>query len=203
MLFVILVSVNAVFAQACSKFEVISARGTNEPQSNPRTSSQFISSIQSSIPNVSSYEVKYPATFGSITTGPGVAAADIIRRMNECPDSRVVLFGYSQGAMGVLQALNDESLPDRVVGVVLYGNPYWSAATAGETNAGTATTGSGTFGGRVTVPEKYKSRVRDYCNSGDLFCASGTSIAVHLGYPASPQGRESIEFAIGMLKKAG
>lgn len=107
--------------------------------------------------------------------------------------------------MSVITMLNREDAPDKaIVGVVLYGNPYWAAPGSGHTSAGTATRGRGTFvaTGKV-VPEKYHSRTKDYCNDNDIFCSGGYSLPVHLAYPITPQGKASIDFSIESLKKAG
>lgn len=79
----------------------------------------------------------------------------------------VAQFGYSQGAMSVITMLNRPDVPEKaIVGVVLYGNPYWTAAGSGETSAGSAQRGRGTFvAAGKTVPEKFRARTKDYCTS--------------------------------------
>lgn len=59
-----------------------------------------------------------------------------------CPKQLFVLTGYSEGAMVVVQALNNDALPyDAISGVVLFGSPYWRSWN--RESAGSATVGAG------------------------------------------------------------
>ena len=77
---------------------------------------------------------------------PSVGAAGLVAHVNaqraRCPEQVFVLLGYSEGAMVVVQALNNEALPfDAISAVVRYGSPYWRSWN--RESAGSATVGAG------------------------------------------------------------
>jgi hypothetical protein len=80
---------------------------------------------------------------------------------SKCPDTKIALGGYSQGGFVVSNAIAKSGLnPDDIVAAVLYGDPSRNAA-----------------GGLD------KSKVKDYCASGDGVCAGTFAIsAAHLSY---------------------
>lgn len=95
-----------------------------EPQG---VSASFQSAIQRLIENntqVVSHSVLYPASFDqNVTLGVRDVVEQIRNGTRECPGQKYFLFGYSQGATVMLQAL-EEVDAERVAAVVLVGNPY-------------------------------------------------------------------------------
>jgi len=158
-------------AYDCPDVEVIFARGTSEPPGVGRVGRALVDSLrQQTSKKVDEYGVKYPA--GRLQLGGGDGANDVIRRVkdaaNVCPDTQLVLGGYSQGAsvidivtgtqVGGISWGNQlpADLAEQVVAVVAFGNP---AVRAG----GPISAQSALFG----------SKALDLCNPGDPICHEG------------------------------
>lgn len=74
-----------------------------------------------------SQSVVYPAGFDQNVTSGVQNVVDVVRLgLEDCPRQKYFLFGYSQGATVVLEALGkmDEMSTAAVSGVVMVGNPY-------------------------------------------------------------------------------
>jgi len=83
---------------ACPAVEVVFARGRLEPPGVGILGNAFISALRSkSNKNIGTYAVKYPADT-EIDIGANDMSAHIQSMMNNCPDTRLVLGGYSLGA---------------------------------------------------------------------------------------------------------
>ncbi|KAJ9125823.1 hypothetical protein QFC24_002607 [Naganishia onofrii] len=95
-------SYGATAGTACTKYEVISARGTTESQTSPYGNTATVNGILNQVAGGAHYEVVYPAD-NNFATGPGIGASDLIQhvngRLSSCPNMKFVLIGYSQGAM--------------------------------------------------------------------------------------------------------
>jgi cutinase-like protein len=83
---------------ACPAVEVVFARGRLEPAGVGALGNAFISALRSkSNKNIDVYAVRYPAD-NQIDVGANDMSAHIQSMMNNCPDTRLVLGGYSLGA---------------------------------------------------------------------------------------------------------
>jgi cutinase len=83
---------------ACPEVEVIFARGRVEPAGVGILGNAFINALKSkSNKNIGVYAVRYPAD-SEIDIGANDMSAHIQSMMNNCPDTRLVLGGYSLGA---------------------------------------------------------------------------------------------------------
>lgn len=110
---------------ACPAYQLVSARGTFEPQTGTVQLTNTVNDILAAVPGGSTYEVVYPA-FINYVSGPFEGANDLNAHVKAqhaaCPNTKFVLLGYSEGAMVVITAENELQLPrSSVVGVVLYG----------------------------------------------------------------------------------
>src|ERR1700736_4703982 len=89
-------------AATCPDVDVVFARGTSEPAGIGRGGQAFADSLHSLIPGrtVTTYPVNYPASYDFLTAQDGaIDASQHIRSMvQQCPATRIVLGGYSQGA---------------------------------------------------------------------------------------------------------
>ena len=89
---------------ACPAVEVIFARGRMESPGVGVLGNAFISALRSkSNKNISVYAVRYPAN-DEIDDGANDMSDHIQSMMNTCPDTRLVLGGYSLGA-GVIDVV--------------------------------------------------------------------------------------------------
>lgn len=176
--FVLLIAPGAVSAGVpsaaaddCPDAQVIFARGTDEPAGIGRVGQAFVDSLrQDTGQNIGVYAVNYKASLLQLHGGDGAKdAINHIKSMaDKCPDTPLVLGGYSQGA-SVIDIITGvpvggiswgSSLPtryaDNVAAVVTFGNP---ADRAG----GPISTQSALFG----------SKAIDLCNPGDPICHAG------------------------------
>jgi cutinase len=165
---------------ACPDVEVVFARGTDEPPGVGRVGDAFIGSLrQHTHRNVGAYGVNYPANkdFLAATNGANDTSQHVQQMANNCPNTKLVLGGYSQGA-AVMDIVTAAPLPalgfrqplptqaaDHVAAVALFGNP--STRAGGLMSA--LTPG---FGGKTI----------DLCNQGDPICSNGNKWNAHLGY---------------------
>lgn len=158
-------------AYDCPDVEVIFARGTSEPPGVGRVGRALIDSLrQQTSKKVDEYAVNYPA--GRLQLGGGDGANDVIRRVKAaaevCPDTQLVLGGYSQGASVIDIVTGTQvggitwgnQLPaqyaDQVVAVTTFGNPADRA------------------GGPISVQSAlFGSKALDLCNPGDPICHEG------------------------------
>lgn len=83
---------------ACPQVEVIFARGRLEPPGVGAIGNSFVSALRSRVNgNIGVYAVRYPAD-NEIDVGANDMSAHIQDMANNCPDTRLVLGGYSLGA---------------------------------------------------------------------------------------------------------
>ncbi len=98
-------------AQDCPDIEVVFARGTNDAPGLGDVGGPFVDALRSKVGgrSVGAYAVNYPASFDFLAAAGGAndASAHIQYMVNTCPNTRLVLGGYSQGAavMDVISAV--------------------------------------------------------------------------------------------------
>ncbi|KAH9814605.1 cutinase-domain-containing protein [Melampsora americana] len=157
------------------------------------------------VPGGSNYEVVYPATV-DYNNGPKQGANDALRyisaRKGKCASSKLVLIGYSEGAMVITQLLNKQGFPaESVSSIILYGNPYWIAGK--QYNAGTAKTGKSIAAMTgIKLPPTFGPKTQDICLTGDMICCGG-SMGPHLKYPGSQYEKDAVTFSAKMLNGGG
>jgi cutinase len=140
---------------ACPDAEVDFARGREEAPGVGEVGQAFINSLQSKVPHMSidAYGVNYPADI-SVTKGSNDMSAHVQQMAASCPNTKLVLGGYSLGAAAadVVVAMNrpgfgyTDPLPpnmdQHIAAVALFGNgtqrvlgpvPDFSPAFAGKT----------------------------------------------------------------------
>jgi cutinase len=188
------VDIPSAAAEACPETEVVFARGTGEPPGLGGVGQAFVDSIRSQVPgrSVGVYPVNYPATDdyrNSSIAGENDASAHVETVVANCPDTKIVLGGYSQGAM--VMNMTTGSLPpqaaDHVAAVALFGSPS-------STYAGTL------MGGALpTVAPAYRAKSIDLCIPDDIICAEGGNMVPHLLYGSSEMPDEAATFAVSRL----
>ena len=156
----------------CPDVEVIFARGTNEPPGLGRVGDAFVDSLrqQTGGLNIDTYGVNYAASKLQLHGGDG--ANDTINRVRQavakCPNTKIVLGGYSQGA----------SVMDIVAGVPI-GGINWGSSLPPEFAshvAAVATFGdlADRAGGSLpTQSAMFGSKAIDLCNPNDPICHAG------------------------------
>ncbi|WP_231971129.1 cutinase family protein, partial [Mycobacterium sp. E3198] len=96
------ISLAPASAAACPDAEVTFARGTDEAPGVGGVGQQFIDALRSQVGgrSVAVYAVNYPATEDwppSASAGAGDASAHVESMARTCPNTRIVLGGYSLG----------------------------------------------------------------------------------------------------------
>ncbi|MCH9700639.1 MAG: cutinase family protein [Actinomycetia bacterium] len=175
-------------AQGCPDIEVVFARGTDEPPGLGRVGQAFVDSLRGQVGgrSVGAYAVNYPATFDFLAAAGGAndASAHIQYMMANCPGTRLVLGGYSQGAavIDVIAAVPFPAIgfnnplppnaPDFVAAIAVFGNP------------------TAKVGLPLTVSPVWGSRSIDLCTVNDPVCyPDGTDIAAHSAYVGALTGQ--------------
>jgi len=164
-------------ADGCADVEVVSARGTGEPVGPGGPGQAFFDSLAAQLPgkSVTLYPVDYPSTTdyaNSAKVGAADEVAHVQNTVAACPNTTVVLGGYSQGA-GVADLTSHQlsaQVAKHVAAVALFGNPQSSYAKRLADNQIPA------------IDPSYSPKTIDICLPNDNICAEGGSIIAHLGY---------------------
>jgi cutinase len=180
----------------CSDVDVVFARGTTEPPGVGGVGQAFVGSLRSKVGGraVSVYPVNYPATNNfrsSIAAGANDASGHVRFMTANCPNTRMVLGGYSQGAavVDVITTQMPANVANHVAAVAVFGNPR----------------ASGSFGGRLGasglpgIGPLYASKTIDMCMPGDPICTNGVSMAPHGQYIQSGMTNQAAAFAAGRV----
>ncbi|MCG7592992.1 cutinase family protein [Mycobacterium sp. C3-094] len=190
--------VPAASAQPCSDVEVIFARGTSEPPGIGRVGQALTDALNTQLGgrSVSTYAVNYPASYDFLNTAVGAtdAAGRIASLAAQCPNTRIVLGGYSQGAAVV----------DMLAGVPPLGNkigeigsaPPLASGLVGNVDA-VAVFGNpaAKFGNPVSGAGAFAGKAIDLCADGDPICSDGRNPFAHTHYETSPFIGQAAGFA--------
>nr|WP_246231351.1 cutinase family protein [Mycolicibacterium sediminis] len=161
-------------ADDCPDAEVIFARGTDEPDGMGVVGDALVGSLrqQAGSLNIRTYPVDYSA--GKLQLDGRGGAKDVVSRVEStasaCPDTKIVLGGYSQGATVI----------DLVAGVPVGGVPLGLgkslAAEYADNVAAVVTFGNVIGRGGDSVATRSAllgSKAMDFCNPGDPICHAG------------------------------
>ncbi|RMZ38995.1 cutinase [Aspergillus flavus] len=161
----------------CQELTFIFARGTSEMGNmgsvvGPPVAKQLASLTGN---KVTVQGVDYPAdAAGNANMGAsgGPKMAELIQQAKkQCPNTKVVVGGYSQGAMVVHNAASKVGA-DAISGAVLFGDPF---KTQG-------------------VGQLASNKVKEFCASGDPVCLNGMNFMAHLSYGSNAQ--EAAQFLV-------
>jgi cutinase len=154
---------------ACPDAEVDFARGRLEAPGVGEVGQAFINSLQSKVPHmtIGSYGINYPADV-TITDGSNDMSAHVQQMVATCPNTKLVLGGYSLGAAAA----------DVVVAMKRPGFGYTDPlpATMDQHIAAVALFGNGTQRVLGPVPNfspAFAGKSIDLCAEGDPICAHG------------------------------
>ena len=198
-------------ADPCSDVEVVFARATTEPPGVGQVGQAFVDSLRSQIGSrsLAVYAVNYPATedfTNSASAGAVDARAHVQSTAANCPNTRTVLGGYSQGALvidlitalpvsiaGFTPAPMPPDMANHVAAVAVFGNPadrFIGAPLA-------------------AVSPEYGAKTIDLCVPGDPVCSPGGGMTTpthdemfsdaHLSYVKTGMASQGAAFAAGHL----
>lgn len=200
----------AASAADCPDVEVTFARGTAEQPGVGGVGQKFIDALRTQVGgrSVGVYAVDYPASDDwppSASAGAGDANAHVQSMVANCPNTKLVLGGYSQGAMvidlitiarasvaGFNAATLSEEEAEHVAAVAVFGNPTTRY-----------------LGGPISeISPWYGAKAIDLCADGDPICTPGalalpshdeTVSAAHLSYAQSGMPGQAAAFVASHL----
>ncbi len=199
----LIVSAPTAHGAPCPDVELIFARGTSEPVGAGRVGQALAGQLAPQLGgrSLGIYGVNYPATYAFLAAADGAADATnrIAAMSQQCPSTRYVLGGYSQGAAVVdmlvgIPPLGDKVgeigsapplppvLADKVAAVVVFGNP------------------SAKFGKPVSIAmTPFAGKGIDLCNDGDPICSQGRNPFAHTSYEKTPLVGQAAGFVSSLL----
>lgn len=197
-------------AAGCPDVEVTFARGTAEPPGVGGVGQKFVDALRSQVGErtVGVYAVNYTAADDwppSASAGAGDANAHVQSMVANCPNTKLVLGGYSQGAMVIdlitiarasVAGFNAATLSadeaEHVAAVAVFGNPT-----------------DRYLGGPISeISPWYGAKAIDLCADGDPICSPGALAlpshdemfsAPHLSYEQSPMPGQAAAFVASQL----
>lgn len=181
-------------AADCPNAEVVFARGTGEPVGPGGPGQAFYDSLTAQLPgkSITLYPVNYPSTtdyLNSARAGENDEVAHVQATAANCPNTKIVIGGYSQGA-AVADLTSHQLSPqvaDHVAALALFGNPRSSYA-------------EGLADNQVPpLAPGFVPKAIDICLPNDNICAEGGSIIAHLGY-VPDSTNQAATFVAGKLQ---
>lgn len=201
----------------CTAYLVITARGTGEPVGN-----QLVTPVARRIAEARPGEMLTVNLFYPADTDINEGGTEGVRRLidqlnvqaEHCPDQRTILLGYSQGSFvigdalaapedrligGTVGELSAEAR-ERVLAVVLYGDPRFAGGEPYDVGTFDAKTG-GILPRRAGSLAPFAERIRDYCVKNDFVCQASDSLDEkgHVAYYRNGMQADGAAFVIGLL----
>jgi len=199
------VSISSTAAAApCPDIEVVFARGSDQPPGVGGEGQALVDSLRPQVGgrSVGVYAVNYAATSktnelaNSASAGAKDASAHVEYMAANCPDTRMVLGGYSLGAIvidlitadrvppqGFIPAPMPPKVADHVAAVAVFGNPWGRSLGAPLT----------------AISPLYGAKAIDLCNPGDPICSDGGDPSAHNRYVQSGMVNQAATFAASRL----
>ncbi|MBO0678859.1 cutinase family protein [Mycolicibacterium sp. S2-37] len=189
-------------AQACSDVELIFARGTSEPAGIGRVGQALADALRPQLGGMtlSTYGVNYPATYDFLTTAAGAsdATARIASVSAQCPGTRFVLGGYSQGAAVVDMLAGVPPLGNRI-GDIGSAPPLPGSYAADVAAVAVFGNPAAKFGNPLSARGQFAGRSIDACGDGDPICSDGRNPFAHTHYESSPFIGQAAGFVAGRV----
>ena len=178
-------------AAPCPDIEVVFARGTTEPPGVGGIGQAFVDSLRSQVGgrSVGVYAVNYPASndFGTSTpAGSDDTSAHVQYMAANCPNTRMVLGGYSQGA-AVVDLATTYMPPDvanNVAAAAVFGGPRTTFAD------------SLSAGPLPSIGPLYAAKTIEMCVPNDPICfQGGWDMRAHGAYVQTGMVNDAAAFA--------
>lgn len=207
------------YAEPCPDVELVFARGTSEPPGVGTTGQSFADALRAQLGprTLGVYPVNYAASdqFGNreafaatVVEGVRDAGSHVQATATNCPNTQIVLGGFSQGAViagyvtadrvpdGVPADLVPQPLPatvaDHVAAVTLFGTP--SPEFLQQYNAPD-----------LTIGPAYADKTLKLCAQGDTICdgaQGGMPSFAHISYGFNGMTNEAATYAVGRMSPA-
>ncbi|KAJ4412563.1 hypothetical protein N0V85_003656 [Neurospora sp. IMI 360204] len=203
--------------QSCPKVHIFGARETTAPQGYG-TSAGLVNSIASAYPGSTKEAIVYPACGGqsscggmsydnSASQGTSAVVKAVTNLNQRCPDTKIVLVGYSQGGQimdnalcgGAGATLTGNALK-AVKAAIFMGDPHNVAGLP--YNVGTCRAK-----GFAARPSGFQcspaspSIIQSYCDSTDPYCCNGNDANSHQQY-VNKYGQQALAFVKKLVDAA-
>ncbi|KAJ7075986.1 putative acetyl xylan esterase [Mycena belliarum] len=208
-------------AQQCPQVHIFGARETTAP-AGYGTAGSVVSSIISAYSGATGEVINYPACGGqascgsvsyasSAVTGVAAVASQVNAFNTKCPNSVLVLVGYSQGGQimddaycgggDTNEGLSSTAIPisaaaqKKIAAAILMGDPRHIPGLS--YNVGTCQASG--FAPRPTGFQcPYAANIQSYCDAADPYCCNGSDANTHQGY-AVEYGAAALTFVKGKV----
>lgn len=201
----------------CSRYLVITARGTGEP-AKKQLLAPATRAIASARPDETTVmDLDYPADT-DVKEGGTIGARTLIDTLNvqtdTCPEQRFVLLGYSQGALVIGDALSAPEFrlvgatvgeltadaAERILAIVFFGNPRFVGGEPYDTGSFDPDL-NGLLPRPPATLEAFADRLKDYCVKRDFVCQSSLDLDEegHVAYYDNGMPLDGAAFVITRL----
>jgi cutinase len=193
----------------CPDVQLIFARGTTEAPGLGAMGDAFADDLKQRVGNksVAVYPVDYPASTDFPTAIQGVvdASSHVKQTAANCPNTKMVLGGYSQGA-AVMGFVTSELIPD---GVTVADVPQPMAPDVANHVAAVALLGtpSDRFMNAIKQPSVkigslYQPKTIELCVPNDFVCSAGNDFGAHARYIDDGLVVQAADFAATKIAEA-
>lgn len=193
----------------CPDVEVIFARGTTEAPGLGAMGQAFVDDLRTKLggKSVGVYAVDYPASpdFPTAVVGITDASTHVQEMAMNCPDTKMVLGGYSQGA-AVMGFVTTELIPD---GVSASEVPAPMPADIANHVSAVALLGtpSERFMGVIKQPTVaigplYQPKTIELCVPNDFVCSAGNDLGAHARYVSEGLVMQAADFAADKIAES-
>lgn len=195
---------------SCPSVEVVFARGTFEAPGVGATGQAFVDALSARLPGktVEAYGVNYPASldFGQAADGVADAANRIQALSAQCPSTKIVLGGYSQGAAvagyttasavpagytlpASISGPMPASVASHVAAVALFGTPDSFFLGLADRSAPP-----------IAIGDLYAGKTIQLCAAGDPVCyPGGLDRSAHSSYKVNGMADQAADFVAAKL----
>jgi len=188
-------------AAPCPDVQLVFGRGTSELPGIGRVGQALVDTLTPQLGGrtIEAYGINYPATYDFLAAADGATDATnfISSLAAQCPSTRVVLGGYSQGAAVI----------DMLAGIPPLGNKIGEIGSAPPLPAAldanvAAVVVFGNPSAKFSIPitnSVFGGRALDLCADGDPICSDGRNPFAHTHYESSEFIPQAANFVAGLV----